>query len=69
MRLDLGVRRCSGRKHMALDALPWLFTSQTDVSDFNDELPAYAVSECSDKPDERDKNDQELQTTQRFVAT
>lgn len=53
---------------MAADALSWLPTNQADESNFDNDLPVYAVVNYHVKPDERVEKEQNSLTIQEFVV-
>lgn len=62
------VKHRPGRKHMAAGALSQVPTNQTDYSNIRDDLTSSAVVDYHDQPDERNRNEQTLLTTQKFTA-
>lgn len=45
MEFDIEIQHRSGRRHMAADTLSRLPTNQIDISDIDDDIPAYEVDE------------------------
>lgn len=68
MKFDFEVQHRPGLKRTVADALSQLLTNQTKDSNFDDDLPAYAVADSHDEPNKRDKNEQTSLTIERILA-
>lgn len=60
MELKFEVPHSLGRKDMAVDALSWLLTRQTDDFDFDENLTANTIADHQDEPDKHDTKNQKL---------